>query len=79
MVYNKKSNIFGEMIARTYGYSMLDGNNVLWKLIEGKWIGKRSVWTFENRACWVEDTTMDNVKSWWCGKDANYTEIFYRN
>jgi hypothetical protein len=28
----------------------------------------------------LEDTTIDNVKSWWCGgKDADYTEIFYND
>ena len=80
MVYDKISNIFGEAIVRTAGGCMLDANNVVWKLIDGKWIGKRSVWTFDFRSCWLEDTTIENVKSWWCcGKDADYTEIFYRD
>lgn len=61
------------------GGCILDHNNIEWKLVEGKWIGKRSVWTFDFRACWLEDTTIENVKSWWCGKDADYTEIFYRD
>lgn len=84
MICCKKSNAFGEVIVRKFGGSiggsMLDENNIVWKLIDGKWTGKRSVWTFDFRCCWLEDTTIDNVKSWWCGgKDANYTEIFYRN
>ena len=80
MSYDKISNIFGEAIVRAIGGSMLDANNVYWKYIDGKWIGKRSVWTYDFRACWLEDTTIDNVKSWWCGgKDADYKEIFYRD
>lgn len=54
----------------------LDENNIIWKHIDDKFIGKRSVWTNDFRACWLEDTTLDNIKSWWCGKDANYDEIF---
>ena len=57
-------------------YSMLDENNISWKLIDGKMIGKRSVWTYDFRSCWLEDTTKNNVKTWWCGEDADYNEIF---
>ena len=57
--------------------SFLDSNNIVWKFVDNQWIGKRSVWTFDFRTCWLEDTTPENVKSWWCGKDANYSEIFY--
>ena len=71
-------NIISESIARTCGGSMLDSNNIAWKLVNNKWIGKRSVWTFDFRGCWLEETTPENVKSWWCGKDSDYTEIFYR-
>lgn len=76
---NKISNIICEIIIRNVGGSFLDSNNILWKLIEDKWIGKRSVWTFDLRACWLEETTIENVKSWWCGGEyADYTEVFYR-
>lgn len=57
--------------------SYLDSNNIVWKMIKGEWIGKRSVWTLDWRACWLEDTLSDNVKSWWCGgENADYTEVF---
>ena len=57
--------------------SYLDNNNIVWKMIKGEWIGKRSVWTLDWRACWLEDTTTENVKSWWCGgENVNYTEVF---
>jgi hypothetical protein len=84
MVYNKTSNLFCETLIRAIGKennpSLLDGNNVVWQLVDGKWMGKRSVWTFDFKACWLEETTVDNVKSWWCGgKNADYTEIFYRD
>lgn len=83
MNYNEVSNVIGEAIVRSclsVKLAMLDGNNFLWKFIDNKWVGKRSVWTFYNRACWLEDTTIDNVKSWWCGgKDADYSESFNSN
>jgi len=82
MVYNEISNIIGEAIVRSCDDikgSMLDVNNIVWKVVSGKWVGKRSVWTFDRRACWLEDTTLENVKSWWCGSEnANYNEVFYR-
>lgn len=82
MIYNTVSNTIGEAIVRGFPNikgSMLDANNIVWKVIDGKWIGKRSVWTFDRRACWLEDTTLENVKSWWCGgENADYKEVFYR-
>ena len=27
-------------------------------------------------ACWLEDTTLEDIKSCWCGKDSDYNEIF---
>lgn len=58
--------------------SYLDKDNIVWKIIDGKCLGKRSVWCYDYRACWLEDTTIENVKSWWCGKDADYNEIFIK-
>lgn len=74
------SNIMAEsLIESGVGGCFLDSKNIVWKLIDGEWIGKRSVWTLDWRACWLENTTIDNVEIWWCGgKDADYTEIFYR-
>ena len=54
----------------------LDKDNILWKTVDGEMIGKRSVWTFDNRACWLQDTKSENVKAWWCGENADYNEIF---
>ncbi len=73
------SNNIAERISRNLNSKscFLDKNNIVWKLINNKWIGKRSVWTLDHRSCWLEDTTIDNVKSWWCGgKDADYNEVF---
>ena len=42
----------------------------------GSGLEKRSVWTFDFRACWLEDTTIDNVKSWWCGGKMLITRKF---
>jgi hypothetical protein len=79
MVYDIHTNRLGEALVKWGGEkaSMLDANNIVWKIVDGKWMGKRSVWTKDNRACWLEDTTKDNVKSWWCGGEhADYNEIF---
>lgn len=76
------SNMIGEAGARSNDNKgcFLDGDNFVWKVINGEWIGKRSVWTFDFRACWLEDTVLENVKSWWCGGiDADYLEIFKRD
>lgn len=60
--------------------SVLDENNIVWKWVDNEMIGKRSVWTQDHRACWLEETTPANVKSWWCGgPDADYNEIFRRS
>ena len=61
-------------------YNFLDSNNILWKWVNDEWIGKRSVYTFDLRACWLEDTTIDKVRSFWCGgKDADYNEIYKKD
>jgi hypothetical protein len=65
-----------QYIISRVGGCYLDKNNILWKYINGEYYGKRSVWTFDLRACWIEDTTHENIKSWWCGKDADYSEVF---
>lgn len=57
-------------------YSYIDKNNIAWKFVNDEWIGKRTVWTKDNRACWLEETSPENVKSYWLGKDVNYNEIF---
>lgn len=76
---NQISNQIGELIVRSGGGCFLDKNNIKWKIIDGKWIGKRTVCTYDFTACWLEETTPDRIKSWWCGKDADYNEVFIRN
>lgn len=61
-------------------YNFLDSNNILWKWVNNEWIGKRSVYTFDLKACWLEDTTIDNVRSFWCGgKEADYNKIYKKD
>jgi len=72
----KETNDFGILyMLKTQG-RFLDKDMILWKLQGDEIIGKRSVWTKDLRACWLEDTTLDNIKSWLCGETADYTEIF---
>lgn len=79
MIYNKSSNSIGRALVSIFGEtaSMLDGNNILWKIVGNEWVGKRSVWTYDRRACWLDETEKENVKSWWCGGEgADYDEVF---
>lgn len=78
---NKKDNQLAEKLCRTVNkfHAYQDENNIVWKLVDNLWVGKRSVWTHDFRAVWLEETTVDNVKSWWCGTCSDYKEVFYRN
>jgi hypothetical protein len=58
--------------------AVLDQNNILWRFVDGRYIGKRQVTIFGNGFCWLENTTKDNVKYWPHGEDADYSQIFYR-
>jgi hypothetical protein len=71
---DKKDQI--KMWLEIFGTAYLDSDNIKWKLIDGKLIGKRSVLTFDLCTCWIEETEINNIKSWWCGKDSDYSEIF---
>lgn len=71
-------NLIFKKIERNFKKSqLLDKNNILWKFINNEWIGKRSVYTKDLRSCWLEDTTEENIRTYWCGgKNANYKETF---
>lgn len=78
---SESTNMLGEVICREspeLNPSFLDSDNILWKVVDGEWIGKRSVFTHDFRACWLEECKEKDVKSWWCGKDSNYSETFKR-
>ena len=74
------NNNVGEALVSAFGHqaSYLDNSNILWRIVNNEWIGKRSVWTLDDRACCIEETSESNIKSWWCGKDSDYKEIFKR-
>ena len=71
-----ENNIIAREITKEFGGCFLDGKNILWKHLDGNWIGKRSVFTFDYKNTWLENTTGENVKKWLHGEDADYTEIF---
>jgi len=73
-----ETNKMGEMIARVYNSTFLDSDKILWKLIDGEWIGKRSVYMKDLSCKWLEDIDVENIKSWWCGKESDYKQIFKR-
>lgn len=66
-------------ITKVLGGCFLDKNYILYKWINGEFIGKRSIQTMSLRAVWIEDLKGETIKSWWCGKGSNYTEIFKLN
>jgi len=73
----KKLNLEIAVVCLKVGGRLLDGNNIGWRWIDDQWIGKRTVWTNTWRAVWLEEVKQDeHVKTWWCGEDADYDEIF---
>jgi len=75
---NISSNTIGKLICFNLKdkASFLDNNNILWKYNKDEFIGKRSVFTKDFKSAWIEDVDYNEIKSWWCGKDADYFEIF---
>jgi hypothetical protein len=75
-----RGNILAEEVCREESKnSYLDSDNILWKIINDEWIGKRSVQTSDLRVVWLEQTkTPDEVKKWLCGSDNDYNETFKR-
>ncbi len=80
MIYNKITNKLAEnLVISNENSSFLDGNNILWKITENGWVGKRSVYTFNLQTLWLEDTNFEDIKTWWCGINSDYNEIFKNN
>lgn len=61
------------------GASYQDKNNILWKYIDDVFIGKRSVFCNDLSYAWLGDVNTSNIRSWLCGIDSDYEEIFYSN
>lgn len=76
-------NAIGELFVRRLAPengSFLDVNNIQWKLVEGKWIGMRSVYCKDLTCKWLSEVQDRSViRNWWCGEDADYNEIFERD
>ena len=62
-------------IIDSFGGCFIDCDNILWKRIDKKWIGKRAIQLKSNRMVWIEDVSNNEVKV----KDGkiNYQEVFY--
>ena len=76
------NNIFAEDLCRHNQKSKpsyLDSNNVLWKVVNGVWVGKRSVQTKDLAVSWVDDINIEEIKKFLCGKYADYKEEFFRS
>lgn len=67
---------FAKMFVGEYGGRYLDKNNILWRMIKGEWIGKRAVFTNQFAIVWIEETEEKDIRTYWHGKDADYSEIF---
>lgn len=54
----------------------LHSSLILWKNIDGKWVGKRVVQTNTLRNVWLEDVKPhEDIKNWWHGENADYGEL----
>lgn len=73
-----RDEIIKAVLSVNNNYSSIDKNNIVWKNIDGKTIGKRAILTIDNRYCWLEDTTKENVDLWLHKEGADYNEIFTR-
>ena len=71
-----ESNNFSKVICKVYGGCFLDEKNILWKWVNDEWIGKRSVYTNDLKAKWIEEVEEKEIRSYWCGVNSNYKEIF---
>lgn len=78
-IHSIDSTIVAEAFIRVMGGMFLDENNIIWKIINGELIGKRSVWTHDNRGVWLEDLGDSKIKREWCGENSDYDEIFRKS
>lgn len=77
---NTFNQAISEAICRDMGGSMLDSNNIVWKIVNNEWIGKRGVYTVDYRSCWLEDTASEKIRRWWNDNpNVDYSQIFTRN
>jgi hypothetical protein len=72
------SSKLAECMSEVFGGCVLDKDNILWKHINGKFIGKRAIQTTKNRSVWLDQVDDEGyeIKAWLCGKDNDYNEIF---
>jgi hypothetical protein len=66
----------GFSLIKNLGGEYLDKNNILWRISENGMIGKRSVYTENLRACWIDDLRGEKIMSYWCGENSDYQEVF---
>lgn len=58
-------------------YSYLDSKNILWKIIEGKIIGKRCIDTVDRGIRWKDELLpSDKIYKWLHPESADYEQIF---
>ena len=75
MIYN----IIAECITKEVGGCFHDDKNILWKNINGEWIGKRGIYLKSLRVVWKEQITEnDEIYVMWHGEEADYEEEFRR-
>lgn len=59
------------------GFCYLNIDEILYKSVDGEWIGKRCVTNFKFQSKWKEEVADEDVEYWHKdGKDADYKEIF---
>jgi len=76
------NNIFAENLCRHNQKSKpiyLDSKNILWKVVNDVWVGKKSVQTKDLSVRWIDDVNIEEIKKLLCGKDADYKDEFFRS
>ena len=71
------NNVIAEVITNELGGCFLDNKNILWKTIDGGWVGKRGIYLKSLRAVWKEEIKdNDEIYVIWHGENADYKEEF---
>lgn len=76
-IMNPKLSII-ELICKKYEDlkpSFLDKDNILWKISDGKFIGKPSIQKNDFGVCWLDETNPKDIKKYLC-EDTDYTKIY---
>lgn len=59
-----EANQWAKSFVLKYGGEFLDSDSILWKIVDGEWIGKKAVQMKDLSIRWPEDINHDDIKKW---------------